>query len=166
MWNKPRFSALKLWKSEHALTSKNIRKTAQTLMVEPFFRGRGRRDRTLGTRFWRPMLYQLSYTPIIKKCLLWWTITDSNRGPTGYEPVALTNWANGPNKQDILYHKKTVCQVKYCFFEKNFCTVVNDRLHFSQKNMMKPTLSKTLDVWRSRRRRETSKVGAGYITPR
>ena len=34
---------------------------------------------------------QLSYTPIIKKCLLWWTITDSNRGPTGYEPVALTN---------------------------------------------------------------------------
>ena len=53
--------------------------------------GRGRRDRTLGTRFWRPMLYQLSYTPIIKKCLLWWTITDSNRGPTGYEPVALTN---------------------------------------------------------------------------
>ncbi len=26
--------------------------------------GRGRRDRTLGTRFWRPMLYQLSYTPV------------------------------------------------------------------------------------------------------
>ena len=46
------------------------------------------------------------------------------------------------------------------------CTVVNDRLHFSQKNMMKTTLNKTLDVWRSRRRRETSKVGAGYITPR
>ena len=59
--------------------------------VKRFFTGRGRRDRTLGTRFWRPMLYQLSYTPIIKKCLLWWTITDSNRGPTGYEPVALTN---------------------------------------------------------------------------
>ena len=56
-----------------------------------YFFGRGRRIRTLGTRFWRPMLYQLSYTPIIKKCLLWWTITDSNRGPTGYEPVALTN---------------------------------------------------------------------------
>ena len=30
--------------------------------------GRGRRDRTLGTRFWRPLLYLLSYTPIkIKK---------------------------------------------------------------------------------------------------
>ena len=26
--------------------------------------GRGRRIRTLDTRFWRPMLYQLSYTPI------------------------------------------------------------------------------------------------------
>ena len=26
--------------------------------------GRGRRIRTLGTRFWRPLLYQLSYTPI------------------------------------------------------------------------------------------------------
>ena len=25
--------------------------------------GRGRRDRTLGTRFWRPLLYRLSYTP-------------------------------------------------------------------------------------------------------
>ena len=31
------------------------------------------------------MLYQLSYTPI------WWAIRDSNPGPTGYEPVALTN---------------------------------------------------------------------------
>ena len=26
----------------------------------------------------------------------WWAIRDSNPGPTGYEPVALTNWANGP----------------------------------------------------------------------
>ena len=26
--------------------------------------GRGRRTRTLGTRFWRPLLYQLSYTPV------------------------------------------------------------------------------------------------------
>ena len=29
----------------------------------PFNSGRGRRIRTLGTRFWRPLLYQLSYTP-------------------------------------------------------------------------------------------------------
>ena len=49
----------------------------------------GRRDRvrTCDTRFWRPMLYQLSYTPICK----WWAIRDSNPGPSGYEPDALTN---------------------------------------------------------------------------
>ncbi len=47
--------------------------------------GRGRRTRTLGTRFWRPLLYQLSYTP------MWWAFGDSNPGPTGYEPAALTN---------------------------------------------------------------------------
>ena len=29
------------------------------------FAGRGRRTRTLDTRFWRPLLYQLSYTPMI-----------------------------------------------------------------------------------------------------
>ena len=28
--------------------------------------GRGRETRTPGTRFWRPLLYQLSYTPICK----------------------------------------------------------------------------------------------------
>ena len=27
---------------------------------------------------------------------VWWTIRDSNPGPTGYEPAALTNCANGP----------------------------------------------------------------------
>ena len=47
--------------------------------------GRGRRIRTLGTRFWRPLLYQLSYTP------MWWAFGDSNPGPDGYEPSALTN---------------------------------------------------------------------------
>ena len=26
----------------------------------------------------------------------WWAFTDSNRGPIGYEPTALTNWAKGP----------------------------------------------------------------------
>ena len=53
--------------------------------VDAFFFGRGRRTRTLGTRFWRPLLYQLSYAPI------WWAFRDLNPGPTGYEPVALTN---------------------------------------------------------------------------
>ena len=66
--------------------------------------GRGRRIRTLGTRFWRPLLYQLSYTPIFAHrqrlsstgCAPppvgdWWAFRDLNPGPTGYEPAALTN---------------------------------------------------------------------------
>ena len=36
---------------------------------------------------------QLSY----KAKQNWWTFTDLNRGPTGYEPAALTNWAKGPS---------------------------------------------------------------------
>ena len=38
---------------------------ATKLRYTPKIYGRGRRDRTLGTRFWRPLLYQLSYTPIV-----------------------------------------------------------------------------------------------------
>ena len=61
-----------------------------------FLFGRGRRARTLGTRFWRPLLYQLSYAPIryiitAEAVIAWWAFRDSNPGPTGYEPVALTN---------------------------------------------------------------------------
>ena len=37
-----------------------LSKTARTV----YELGRGRRIRTLGTRFWRPLLYQLSYTPM------------------------------------------------------------------------------------------------------
>ena len=39
-------------------------KPLQLLGFRGFSNGRGRRARTLGTRFWRPLLYQLSYTPI------------------------------------------------------------------------------------------------------
>ena len=38
----------------------------------------------------------LNYWAILKN--LWWAFTGLNRGPTGYEPVALTNWAKGPNE--------------------------------------------------------------------
>ncbi len=60
------------------------------------YHGRGRRIRTLGTRFWRPLLYQLSYTPkslgVVPPAIpLWWAFGDSNPGPIGYEPTALTN---------------------------------------------------------------------------
>jgi hypothetical protein len=34
--------------------------------------GRGRRTRTLGTWFWRPLLYQLSYTPIFLRTLCYY----------------------------------------------------------------------------------------------
>ena len=34
------------------------------------FYGRGRRNRTLDTRFWRPLLYQLSYTPMNREYFL------------------------------------------------------------------------------------------------
>lgn len=32
----------------------------------------------------------------------WWTFRDSNPGPIGYEPRALTNWAKGPDHQIIV----------------------------------------------------------------
>ena len=34
------------------------------LLSQVPFRGRGSKIRTHDTRFWRPLLYQLSYTPI------------------------------------------------------------------------------------------------------
>lgn len=49
------------------------------------FYGGDKETRTLGPLRARQVLSQLSYTPI------WWTFRDSNPGPTGYEPVALTN---------------------------------------------------------------------------
>ena len=40
------------------------RKNGLNRMFKPFFNGRGSRTRTHGTRFWRPLLYQLSYAPV------------------------------------------------------------------------------------------------------
>ena len=40
------------------------KKTKRTGSEEPVRYGRGSKFRTHGTRFWRPLLYQLSYTPI------------------------------------------------------------------------------------------------------
>lgn len=36
-----------------------------------------------------------------------WTMQDSNLRPAGYEPAALTNWANGPDEAGIrpIFHK-------------------------------------------------------------
>ena len=38
-----------------------------------FFVGRGSRDRTHGTRFWRPLLYLLSYTPVFVSAGIYYT---------------------------------------------------------------------------------------------
>lgn len=43
-----------------------------------------RQDLNLDTRFWRPLLYHLSYAPV------WWSAPESNRDVPGYEPGALT----------------------------------------------------------------------------
>ena len=72
-----RFAAERHWRSltpRHALrraqpclvakSYRTLTKKSGTAEAIPDFFGRGRRTRTLGTRFWRPLLYQLSYTPI------------------------------------------------------------------------------------------------------
>ena len=47
----------------------------------------------------------------------WWAIRDSNPGPTGYEPVALTNWANGPNRRLVHYTLiDCICQEVFKIF--------------------------------------------------
>ena len=43
------------------------RDNCRICLVDKFgnYHGRGRKIRTLDTRFWRPLLYQLSYTPMV-----------------------------------------------------------------------------------------------------
>ena len=57
-----------------------------------------------------------------------WTCGDSNPGPTGYEPVALTNWATGPHMKadertrtvNLLITNQLLCQLShigaFCFY--------------------------------------------------
>ena len=64
-------------------------------MRRPFRFGRGRRIRTLGTRFWRPLLYHLSYAP-------------KNQVPAYYKcfyPVCQ------PKKQDFLTFLQKPCVI-------------------------------------------------------
>ena len=60
-----------------------------------WFNGAQTRNRTKDTGIFSPLLYQLSYlgTYILMSVLrvYWWAIRDSNPGPAGYEPDALTN---------------------------------------------------------------------------
>ncbi len=52
------------------------------MRLQAFVIGRGRRIRTLGTRFWRPLLYQLSYTPMLYdfRCI-WFIISADVNAP-------------------------------------------------------------------------------------
>ena len=67
------------------------KKNCKTNVLQ-FLSGGDKEIRTLDPLRARQVLSQLSYTPkyqLLK--LIWWTFRDSNPGPTGYEPVALTN---------------------------------------------------------------------------
>ena len=53
---------------------------------------------------------QLSYWA--KKMKFWWAFTDSNRGPTGYEPVALTAELKAQNTFGVYRHSTTLVYSK------------------------------------------------------
>ena len=55
------------------------------------------RNRTTDTGIFSPLLYRLSYQGISNCLQFWWAFRDSNPGPIGYEPTALTSWAKSPN---------------------------------------------------------------------
>ena len=62
----------KFWKVRHSGKNTKTKRTEYSLCAC----GRGSKSRTHGTRFWRPLLYQLSYTPIyllrsLNACLLY-----------------------------------------------------------------------------------------------
>ena len=52
------------WQRQHHLPKANIIEKRQVENRLGFFLGRGGRTRTRDPRFWRPVLYQLSYTPL------------------------------------------------------------------------------------------------------
>ncbi len=55
------------------------------------FFGASGRNRTTDTGIFSPLLYRLSYRGDLLGCLHWWAFRDSNPGPIGYEPTALTS---------------------------------------------------------------------------
>ena len=48
-----------------------------------------------------PLSRLLYHGNAILSSINWWAIRDSNPRPTGYEPDALTNWANGPKRKCV-----------------------------------------------------------------
>ena len=54
------------WKTKES-ELKTARNSFIVKVLRAVFIGRGTKARTLDTRFWRPLLYQLSYTPILRR---------------------------------------------------------------------------------------------------
>ena len=88
---------------------------ATKLRYTPMF-GRGRRTRTLGTRFWRPLLYQLSYTPTLER-----TIDSQYGGEDGIRThAALANPNDLANRplQPLEYFSRLELIVYYLMAER------------------------------------------------
>ena len=58
---------------------------------------------------------QLSYTRIFS----WWAYLDLNQGPTGYEPVALTNWAIDPKRYNKWLYNKMIYNFKSFLWKRS-----------------------------------------------
>ena len=52
---------------------------------------------------------------VVSPLCVWWANRDSNPGPTGYEPVALTNWAIGPHYAVPFYDGLNILPLSFLF---------------------------------------------------
>ena len=85
------------WRSRRDLNPRSpVWQTGMLTTTPRDHNGCGDRTWTYDLRVMSPTSYQLLYSAIFFHN--WWTRQDSNLRPTGYEPVALTNWATGPEK--------------------------------------------------------------------
>ena len=92
--------------------------------------------------------------------LFWWAFTDSNRGPIGYEPTALTNWAKGPQNKRLI--RRTMLtynniRVKFCqvffwrilLYFKNFQALLKRRRRI-RLNFSNPRRRGNASLWKVR----------------
>ena len=61
-------SQSRIWRRKRRRNAQiDIKRKEKTTCKSKWFFGRGSKNRTHDTRFWRPLLYQLSYAPIQKR---------------------------------------------------------------------------------------------------
>ena len=81
-----------------------------------------------------------------------WTCGDSNPGPTGYEPVALTNWATGPHMKadertrtvNLLITNQLLCQLSHIgvfIFYQPFCPIGRAKLPLTALLLLTKSIS-------------------------